>query len=134
MKSFSNDFIFPVVGASQRSQPIHMAFVVTHSAAHNCFVGQLLNNIRKKSICRGYSRKANCSSSHSCVRSQLGWESQIAKVATEAVTSNNPLVIQRVADYFKTLGIPESLEKYGHPVMMAVMITFLGGATAYYGW
>eukprot|EP00871_Galdieria_phlegrea_P001083 jgi/Galph1/1976/GphlegSOOS_G655.1 len=59
---------------------------------------------------------------------------ELIKVADETLKISNPLVIQKIADYFKTLGIPPSIEKYGHPVMMAIMILFLGGSAAYYGW
>jgi hypothetical protein len=52
--------------------------------------------------------------------------------ADEAV--QNPVVIQRVADYFKTLSIPEPVVEYGHPVMMTIMVAAMGLGGAYLGW
>ncbi|KAK4528063.1 hypothetical protein GAYE_SCF48G5997 [Galdieria yellowstonensis] len=104
------------------------------------FVVQSSQVTKRLAVFKGFTGKTLCCPcsirrrSYLSLRSHLGWEQHI-KVAEEAIgTSSNPLVIQRVADYFKTLGIPENVEKYGHPVMMAIMIAFLGGATAYYGW
>ena len=53
-------------------------------------------------------------------------------LADEAV--KNPLVIQRVADYFNTLGIPKSVVEYGHPVMMGVMVLAMGFGGGLTGW
>lgn len=47
---------------------------------------------------------------------------------------NNPAVIQRLADYFKTLSIPEPVVEYGHPVMMTIMVAAMGLGGAYLGW
>ncbi|EME27286.1 hypothetical protein Gasu2_54850 [Galdieria sulphuraria] len=111
-----------------------MAFVVTHFASQTTLKIRAFTSVDKKSFCQCYSRKKPQSSLSCSLRSYLGLEHSIATIAQETVTSSNPFVIQRIADYFKTLGIPENVEKYGHPVMMGIMIAFLGGATAYYGW
>ncbi|GJQ15015.1 hypothetical protein GpartN1_g6806.t1 [Galdieria partita] len=110
-----------------------MAFAATYFGSQTTLAIQGFKSVDKKCFCSCIPRRRQHSSLTFSLRSHLGWEYPIATIAEKTVTSN-PLVIQRIADYFKTLGIPESVEKYGHPVMMAIMIVFLGGATAYYGW
>jgi hypothetical protein len=64
-----------------------------------------------------------------CLLEPLGFLNTAAEEAVQ-----NPLVIQRIADYFKTLSIPEPVVEYGHPVMMTIMVAAMGLGGAYLGW
>ena len=42
--------------------------------------------------------------------------------------------IQPIADWFNTLGTPEPIVHWGHPLMMAIVAFVMGGAAALAGW
>lgn len=43
-------------------------------------------------------------------------------------------VIEPLAAWFRSLGIPEPIIHWGHPVMMGIVILVLGSFVAYMGW
>ena len=48
--------------------------------------------------------------------------------------SNLRASIQPIADWFNTLGTPEPIIHWGHPLMMAIVAFVMGGAAALAGW
>lgn len=57
-----------------------------------------------------------------------------AVTATTHLLTENPAVLQKVADAFNTLGLPEPVTTYGHPVMMAGLVLGMGVPGAFFGW
>ena len=43
-------------------------------------------------------------------------------------------VLEPIAAWFRTLGVPEPIVHWGHPVMMGIVIFVLGSFVAYVGW
>ncbi|MFP4103045.1 DUF4079 domain-containing protein [Coleofasciculus sp.] len=43
-------------------------------------------------------------------------------------------VLEPIAAWFRTLGVPEPIVHWGHPVMMGIVIFVLGSFVAYMGW
>jgi hypothetical protein len=43
-------------------------------------------------------------------------------------------VLEPLAAWFRSLGIPEPITHWGHPAMMAIVAIFMGGFAAYSGW
>ena len=48
--------------------------------------------------------------------------------------SNLRASIQPIADWFNSLGTPEPIIHWGHPLMMAIVAFVMGGAVALAGW
>lgn len=48
--------------------------------------------------------------------------------------SNLRASIQPIADWFNTLGTPEPIIHWGHPLMMAIVVFAMGSAAALAGW
>ncbi|KAA8495654.1 hypothetical protein FVE85_1809 [Porphyridium purpureum] len=57
-----------------------------------------------------------------------------AQTAHEALNwiAENPKWLETLAKGFS--GVPEPVTKYGHPVMMSIMVAAMGGGGAYLGW
>ena len=43
-------------------------------------------------------------------------------------------VLEPIASQFRSLGIPEPIVHWGHPVMMGIVVLAMGSAVAYTGW
>ncbi|ACK65813.1 conserved hypothetical protein [Rippkaea orientalis PCC 8801] len=43
-------------------------------------------------------------------------------------------LLEPLAAWFRTLGIPEPIVHWGHPVMMGIVVLVMGSFTAYMGW
>ena len=43
-------------------------------------------------------------------------------------------LLEPIAGWFRSLGIPEPITHWGHPVMMGIVIFVMGSYTAYAGW
>ena len=50
------------------------------------------------------------------------------------MSSNLRASIQPIADWFNSLGTPEPIIHWGHPLMMAIVAFVMGGAAALAGW
>lgn len=42
--------------------------------------------------------------------------------------------IEAIANWFNTLGTPEPIVHWGHPVMMGIVVVAMGSAVAWAGW
>ena len=42
--------------------------------------------------------------------------------------------LQPIADWFAQFDLPEPIVRWGHPVMMAIVVFVMGGFAAYFGW
>jgi len=69
-------------------------------------------------------------SRRSHVRMSLDMES----ISQSFIHLANPVVIQKVADYVDTLGLPRFVIKWGHPAMMGLMVAGMGMPGAAFGW
>lgn len=54
--------------------------------------------------------------------------------ATTHLLSDNPAFLQKIADAFNSLGLPEPVTTYGHPALMAFMVLGMGLPGAVFGW
>ncbi len=43
-------------------------------------------------------------------------------------------LLEPIASQFRSLGIPEPITHWGHPVMMGIVVLAMGSAVAYTGW
>ncbi len=43
-------------------------------------------------------------------------------------------ILEPLAAWFRSLGVPEPIVHWGHPVMMGIVVLVLGSFTAYMGW
>ena len=43
-------------------------------------------------------------------------------------------LLEPIAAWFRTLGVPEPIVHWGHPLMMAIVVFVLGSYVAYAGW
>ena len=43
-------------------------------------------------------------------------------------------LLEPLAAWFRTLGVPEPIVHWGHPVMMGIVVLVMGSFTAYMGW
>ncbi len=47
---------------------------------------------------------------------------------------NIPDLLEAIANFFVQLGIPDPIVRWGHPVMMAIVILVMGGFVTWSGW
>ncbi|MDJ0580368.1 DUF4079 domain-containing protein [Crocosphaera sp.] len=43
-------------------------------------------------------------------------------------------ILEPLAAWFRSLGVPEPIVHWGHPVMMGIVVLLMGSVTAYMGW
>lgn len=48
--------------------------------------------------------------------------------------NNLTILLQPIADWFGSLGVPKPIVHWGHPAMMGVVVVVLGSYVAYAGW
>ncbi|KAJ8903071.1 hypothetical protein NDN08_006386 [Rhodosorus marinus] len=67
-------------------------------------------------------------------RSHVKMSLDVDSVSQSFTHLANPVVIQKVADYVDTLGLPPFVIKWGHPAMMGFMVAGMGMPGAAFGW